>query len=85
MGHGYRIVRNRLGIGRHLLALIRRPILLWEAARVSVAFRTHRGLFPSSEYLDWRFHTAYGDDMSAVVVEDTIAFLGWRRRMRRVA
>jgi hypothetical protein len=65
--------------------LLGHPVLLWEALRTAVAFRAHRGFLPSSEYLDWRFHTAYGDDMSPVTVDDTIEFLRWRRLMRAVA
>ena len=84
LGHGYRMVRKRFGWGRHVLYLTARPVLLWEAVRTSLALRVRRGLVPSSEYLDWRFHTAYGQGMSATFARDLGDFLRWRRRMRRV-
>ncbi|MGI9609020.1 MAG: hypothetical protein ACR2NL_01870, partial [Acidimicrobiia bacterium] len=71
--------------GSHLLVLIRKPVLVWEAIRASFAMRGHGGLRPSSDYLDWRVHTAYGDSMSQVTSEDLMAFLSWRRRMRLTA
>lgn len=85
LGNGYLIMSDRLVYGRHLLALGRRPVLLWEAIRAAFAVRAHRGLIPSSEYLGWRVHTAYGDAMSPIPSEDLAAFLRWRRMMRRVA
>ena len=78
------MVRRRLGIGRHLLALVGHPLLFVESIRAGISFRAHRGLLPSSEYLAWRFHTAYGDAMSPVASEDTLAYLRWRRQMRRL-
>ncbi len=84
-GNGYRMISNRLGLGRHALVLARRPVLLWEAVRAGFALRSHRGLRPSSDYLNWRVHTAYGDSMSQPTSEDLVAYLAWRRLMRRVA
>ena len=83
MGNGYRIMSNRPGLGRHVLVLMRRPILLWEAVRAAFGLRSHRGIRPSSDYLNWRVHTAYGTDMSPSA-EDVIKYLEWRRLMRRV-
>lgn len=85
LGNGYRIMSNRVGLGRYSLVLIRRPILLWEAVRAAFALRAHRGLRASSDYLTWRVHTAYGDAMSEATSEDLVAYLRWRRLMRRVA
>ncbi|MGA7228592.1 MAG: hypothetical protein WBZ40_13075 [Acidimicrobiia bacterium] len=69
-------------MGGFLLTSIRRPVLFWEAIRAFFAMRSHRGLFPSSSYVDWRVHTAYGDGMSGIRQDDLIEFLAWRRRMR---
>jgi len=74
---------NRLGLGRNLPALARRPVLMWEALRAIFAMRSHRRLFPSSNYLNWRVHTAYGDVMSQTPSEDLLSFLAWRRLMRK--
>jgi hypothetical protein len=82
MGNGYRIMNLNLGLGRTLAALFVRPVLLWEAVRALAAVRVHRGLVPSSDYLHWRVHTAYGDAMSKTTSEDLIKFLDWRRLMR---
>jgi hypothetical protein len=34
---------------------------------------------PDPEYLDWRIHTAYGDERTLPPVEDIIRFARWRR------
>ncbi len=73
------------GLGGGLLALVRRPILLWEAVRAGIAMRAHRGLFPSSVYIAWRVHTAYGAGMSETRQEDLESYLQWRRRMRALS
>ena len=36
---------------------------------------------PDPEYLDWRLHTAYGDDATTPPVDDVIRFARWRRRI----
>lgn len=72
------------GIGRGVLRLAGRPVLLWEALRAGVAMRRHRGLLPSSDYITWRVHTAYGDDMSETRHEDLASYLRWRRMMRAI-
>lgn len=73
------------GLVKGMLPLITRPVLLWEALRVSVAMRRHRGFLPSSEYIAWRFHTAYGYGMSETRQEDLASYLLWRRRMRALS
>jgi hypothetical protein len=74
-----------LGMGFSLSTLPRRPILLWETVRVFFALRSHRGIFPSSAYVAWRVHTAYGDGMSAISAEDLTSFVSWRRLMRAIS
>jgi hypothetical protein len=74
-----------LGPGKGLLTLVARPVLLWEALRVSVAMRRHGGFLPSSDYIAWRVHTAYGDGMSETRQEDVASYLRWRRRMRALS
>lgn len=72
----------RLGLGGTLLRLVARPALLWEGILAAWAIRARGGLTPSSDYLEWRVETAYGDAMSSVSGEDLVAYLAWRRRMR---
>lgn len=76
---------------RHLLlrALLR-PRLLAGMARAAWRFRARgwwrRAPFlplPPREYLDWRLHTAYGDDGAAPSVEELQRYLGWANRMHR--
>jgi len=38
---------------------------------------------PDREYLDWRLHTAYGEEREVPPVEDIIRFARWRRRILR--
>jgi len=71
-----------LGFVGVVLTLIRRPVLLWEAMRAGVAMRTRRGILPSSTYIDWRIHTAYGFKNPETQREDLESYLLWRRRMR---
>ncbi|MGH8913573.1 MAG: hypothetical protein ACRDZM_03560 [Acidimicrobiia bacterium] len=84
-GSGDRLMSDGYGFGGGLPALIRRPILLWEAIRTGFAMRAHRGLFPSSVYVDWRVHTAYGAGMSETRQADLESYLLWRRRMRALS
>jgi hypothetical protein len=76
---------NEWGLGKDLLTLVARPVLLWEALRVGAAMRRHRGFLPSSVYIAWRFHTAYGDGMSETRQEDLTSYLSWRRKMRALS
>ena len=73
------------GLGRGLFALAGRPILAWEALRVAVAMRRRRGALPSTVYLDWRMHTAYGQAQTELRPEDLASYLSWRRRMRAIS
>ncbi len=70
------------GLGRGLLRLVGRPVLLWEAVRAGAAMRRRGGVLPSSDYIAWRIHTAYGDGLSETRDEDLASYLSWRRRMR---
>lgn len=36
---------------------------------------------PDQEYLEWRLHTAYGDEVVTPPVEDILRFARWRRRI----
>jgi hypothetical protein len=74
-----------LRLGGGWLRLAGRPVLLWEAIRAGVAMRSRHGMLPSSEYLDWRVHTAYGAGMSETRQEDLESYLSWRRRMRALS
>jgi hypothetical protein len=71
-----------LGMAGMLLTLVRRPVLLWEAIRAGAAMRARRSMFPSSTYIDWRVHTAYGVDNPETQRQDLESYLLWRRRMR---
>jgi len=73
---------NGLGLAGALSALIRRPVLLWEAVRAGIAMRARGGLLPSVAYIEWRIHTAYGVGDSETRIEDLESYLQWRRRMR---
>ncbi len=75
----------RLGLGSHLKVLVREPLLLWEAVRAGFAMRRLGRLLPSSAYLDWRTHTAYGDSNASVASIDVVHYLRWRREMRAMS
>ena len=75
---------GRLGLGGLLPELARHPALLWEAVRAWAAMRRHGRLLPSDSYLQWRLHTAYGDDIADVPGTDVVHYLAWRRDMRRL-
>jgi hypothetical protein len=70
------------GLGKGLLSLARRPILVWEALRAALAMRRRGGVLPSPDYLAWRLQTAYGDDGAEAHPGDLASYLAWRRRMR---
>jgi hypothetical protein len=36
---------------------------------------------PDQEYLEWRLHTAYGEERQLPPVEDVLRFARWRRRI----
>ena len=38
---------------------------------------------PSADYMNWRLHTAFGDDTSALNVRNLESYLRWTMRMRK--
>ncbi len=74
----------RLGLGSHLTALIKEPILLWEALLAFFSVRRRRSVFPSSDYLGWRLATAYGSANTQAPSVDMVHYLRWRRQMRKI-
>jgi hypothetical protein len=77
-------VRNRLGLVSRWGALVRHPGLWFEVFRLLAAIRRRRRPWPSAAYLGWRSQTAYGETLP-IPGDDLIAFLAWRRSMRRLA
>ncbi len=77
-------------MGRGAWALARRPSLWGEALRALIAvspagwWRTFPFL-PRAEpaYLAWRVSTAYGSAHQPMRAHDLVAYLEWRRRLRR--
>jgi hypothetical protein len=65
------------------VGLVTRPQIMWEAIRTAWAFRSHRGILPARDLIDWRLHTAYGTDDAEMSFDDLVSFLTWRRRLRR--
>jgi hypothetical protein len=61
----------------------RRPGLIIEGIRAFLGNRRRGRILPSSSYLAWRSHTAYGS-VAPVATDDLIEFLAWRRSMRRL-
>jgi hypothetical protein len=39
---------------------------------------------PDRTYLEWRMHTAYGDERSVPPVEDVLRFARWRRTLLKL-
>ena len=64
------------------LTLLRRPLLLIEAARSWLAMRRTGGLRVAGPYLAWRRVTAYGDNSTTMSAQDVLNYLSWRREMR---
>lgn len=67
-----------------------RPSLWPGLARAAWRFRHrdwHRRFpflpLPSARYLEWRMHTAYGDEGAGPDVRELRRYLGWTRRMTR--
>lgn len=75
--------RQRLEARVWFHALFRRPALTIESIRAYLATRQRGAVVPSSRYLGWRAHTAYGDNSSVSTI-DLIHYLSWRRAMRRL-
>ena len=71
-------------VGRALI----NPLVARDLLSMSWAFR-RRGWWrvppflpiPDSTYLEWRVHTAYGDERDVPPVEDVLRFARWRRRI----
>jgi hypothetical protein len=68
-----------------ILALARRPTLLFEAIRAWFAMRREGGLGPATSYLEWRRYTAYGDRITTTSAHDLVKYLQWRREMRAMS
>lgn len=70
--------------------LILRPRLYGAAVRAAWRFR-RRGWYrvppflplPSPEYLDWRLHTAYGEEGAGPSAHEFERYLRWMDRMQR--
>jgi hypothetical protein len=67
-----------------ILALLRHPVLLWEAVRTWFAMRRTGGLGLAGPYLAWRHLTAYGDISTTMSAHDLLNYLAWRREMRSI-
>lgn len=73
-----------------LLGYALRPRLYWLLLRAAWRFRA-RGWYrrppflplPTREYMDWRMHTAYGDDAEPPPPEELESYLRWVLRMGR--
>ncbi len=85
---GGKVVRRSIEGSR----LGRRPDLWLEALR---AYAAHVRLrwwarppflpIPDGRYLAWRRETVYGDPRARIEAADLVAYLEWRRRLRRAA
>ena len=73
-----------LGIPRHIGALLRRPMLFWEALHTFWTMRRHGRPYRSQAYLSWRLQTAYGDASVSMTPHDLVDYLEWRKQMRRI-
>ena len=74
---------KRRVLGSSLSSLMRRPVLAAESVRALMSVRRRARPWPSSDYLGWRLHTAYGEGGdSAFDAQDFLHYLEWRRRMR---
>ena len=70
--------------GRALL----NPVVAVDLIALAWAFRRRnwwRGFpflpLPDREYLEWRLHTAYGEERELPPVNDVLRFARWRRRI----
>ncbi|UCG86249.1 MAG: hypothetical protein JSW71_20480 [Gemmatimonadota bacterium] len=64
------------------------PRLAIDLTRTAWAFRArgwHRAApflpLPPKEYIQWRMHTAYGDECAVPPVDDVVRFARWRREV----
>jgi hypothetical protein len=75
---------------RLLGAALARPRVIGSLVRAAWRFRS-RGWWcrwpflplPPRAYLDWRWHTAYGDTGSAPTAEEMGRYIRWANRMHR--
>lgn len=67
-----------------ILALLRHPLLVVEAARTWFALRRLGGARVAGPYLSWRRLTAYGDNLTTFGAQDVVNYLSWRREMRTI-
>lgn len=74
---------DTLGPGTIRTLVLRRPFLILEAIRLFFATRKRTRLVPSSSYLDWRSHTAFGA-VTATPADEFLDFVRWRGQMRRL-
>ncbi len=70
--------------------LVLRPRLYVAGLRTAWRLRRRRWYarppflpLPPREYLDWRLHTAYGDEGAAPQSEQVVRYVRWAERMRR--
>lgn len=81
-------MKRSLTLSAILGAAVRRPVILLSMLRAASRFRA-RGWWkrppflplPPREYLEWRFHTAYGDDGRAPTAGEVERYLAWANRM----
>jgi hypothetical protein len=72
--------------GRALL----NPRIAWDLLTMTWAFRRRRWwaappFLPSDRtYLEWRMHTAYGDERRIPPLDDVIRFARWRREILKL-
>jgi hypothetical protein len=74
---------------RLLVRSIRRPSLAVNLVRVGWRFRSRRWYrqfpflpLPDAGYLDWRLHTAYGDDGAVPTADDVERYARWAVKSR---
>lgn len=75
-------------IARLTLRALRRPALAFDLLALTWAFRRRHWWrrfpwlpLPDPVYLEWRLHTAYGEEGAVPPVEDVVRFARWRRRI----
>jgi hypothetical protein len=81
---------KRMEMLRVVALCLRRPRLLPLLAGAAWRFRRsgwyRRPPFlplPSADYLDWRLHTAFGDEQVEPTADDVQEYLEWTVRMQR--
>jgi len=76
---------------RLLLRALVNPRLGIDLLRLAWAFRRRRWYVcfpflpaPPREYMRWRMHTAYGNELAVPSVEEVVRFARWRREVMRL-